>query len=81
MTIQAWSVPLPSPLDPPIPVTVPLAGFPSFGNVGILATISQTGGGIACSDWETVDTGLALTGEQPTEEEIRKLIQRHGPSR
>lgn len=81
-TIPVWSVPLPSPVDPPIPLSVPIAGFPNLGKVGILTTISQAGSGIACSDWETVDTGAAaLAGQPPAEEDIRKLVQRQRPLR
>ncbi len=54
--IPVLSIPLPV-IDPPIAVPIPIPGFPSFGGVGVLTTLTTPGGGIICSDWDVVDTG------------------------
>jgi hypothetical protein len=48
------SAPLP-PIDPPVPVSIPIPGFPAIGNIGYLTTFSNAAG-IVESDWDTIDT-------------------------
>ncbi len=51
--LGAAAVPVTDPREP-FDASIP---FPDVGNVGILATLSVPGEGIACSVWKTVDTG------------------------
>ena len=44
------------PIDPRTTVDISLP-LPNCGNVGVLATLATENAGIACSAWETVDTG------------------------
>ncbi len=56
--IPVFSVELPAFPPQKLPVEVPVTyTFPSSGVVGVLTTLSTSGGGIICSDWATVDTG------------------------
>ena len=52
---RLWSVPIPV-VDPPVSFDIPIANVPHVGVIGFL-TATTAGGGIVCSDWETVDTG------------------------
>ncbi len=41
---------------PPVPVNIPIPGFPAIGNIGYLTTFTTAADGIIESDWDTVDT-------------------------
>ena len=76
-TVPFWSIPLPV-IDPPLPVNIPIPGFPQIGTVGFLTTLTRAGGeGIVCSDWKTIDTGPSAVS--PTAEELKQLFRRHAP--
>ena len=66
-----WSLPLPV-VDSPVFPSLSFS-FPSIGTIGFLTSLS-TPEGIACSDWETVDTG-APSSAVPSRGEIRELFR------
>lgn len=61
-------------IDPAIPASIPIPNFPSIGVVGYLTTLTVAGQGIACSDWDTVDTGQPAPGPAPN---LGAIIQSH----
>ena len=54
-TVRLWSVSIPV-VNPAVPFNYPIANVPHTGVIGFLTTTTGAGG-IACSDWDTVDTG------------------------
>lgn len=46
-------------IDPPISFPLSLPFFPQLGTVGVLTTLTTPDKGIVCSDFETVNTGIA----------------------
>ncbi len=52
VAVPLLSIPLPA-IDPPLSLSIPIPGFPDFGGIGILTTLTTPTGGIICSDWST----------------------------
>ena len=68
-----WSVPVPA-IAPAVSFNLPIAGFPSIGNVGLLTVLNAPGWPGACYDWQVVDTG----GSGASADALRKQISRTG---
>jgi hypothetical protein len=56
---RLWSIPLP-PTFPPVPVSLPVPGFPAVGLLQGASLLSTPGGGIVCADVDQVATGGSL---------------------
>lgn len=47
-------------IEKKVNLTVPIANFPSLGNIGVLNTFKDASG-IVCSSWKTLDTRAGAT--------------------
>jgi uncharacterized repeat protein (TIGR03803 family) len=71
--LNLWSVPVPA-IAPAVSFNLPIGGFPSIGNVGVLTVLNAPGWASACYDWQVVDTG----GAGASAEILRNRITRTG---
>ena len=70
---RVWNRSVRGGIDPPVSGTIAIPNFSPAGNVGVLSTDS-TNAGLACWDFEVVNTG----GAGPTVEQLRRIAEKNG---